>query len=588
MWRNSSTFKTLMLPTTNTSSLGSTARGERETGSAAAAIETSRLEHLRDSASADLTAIDDGPTKAPFVRIFGARIDPERPAMLVEGDIETPMEQVPPGANATAEDDQRMVEAICAKAALDHIDTFRHTTDPHTGLPRLPSRPTDAAPSLLDRMDREPHLTWLNGVAAWLANLALHACQPELTGRHITLEQIEKSLYELHESFMKESFVVQASVWEAPATADKVIDLAITMSNKQVWVCASGASLTWREARRAPLGSRGGLGGRASAAPTPPSLFQQTEKRMERLPHRLVTVDELLMQMEQRISMPTGWPTKSSGVADANHPIEDAGGVSGHGATNGLVVEGMGMVGEPLVKDVRREDTSPAEEGADTANDTAGREEAGEREVERQVDEEELPDATPDTTQQQPPVEIAPPESEREGVEVQELEADQHLPQVFKSDPAPTSPPQEVRTPVVAEPASLSRTPSIPPHIAAPAAAPPPPTNYTPPYPYATGPHPLAAAAPNRHSLPKAPMCQQDGLEGGWYFNPQQRRWDLWEWDDSVDMWGVKSSTQDWWMRAASATWQWRPDNEELRQKTVSAMSALWEGVVGLFSCECQ
>ncbi|CEL93377.1 unnamed protein product [Vitrella brassicaformis CCMP3155] len=92
-----------MLPTTNTSSLGSTDRGERETGSAAAAIETSRLVHLRDSASADLTAIEEGPTKAPFVRIFGAHIDPERPAMLVEGDIETSclfvaMEQLPPDA----------------------------------------------------------------------------------------------------------------------------------------------------------------------------------------------------------------------------------------------------------------------------------------------------------------------------------------------------------------------------------------------------------------------------------------------------------------------------------------------------------
>ncbi|CEL93370.1 unnamed protein product [Vitrella brassicaformis CCMP3155] len=169
----------------------------------------------------------------------------------------------------------------------------------------------------------------------------------------------------------------------------------------------------------------------ASTAPTPPSLFLRTEpcmewarevgvmmrelvvdcvrpmpwERMERLPQGLVTMDGRLMQMEERI-LDAHWGTTTrasipSPLADPNQATEDAGDVSGHGETNGLVVEGVGMVGEPLVKDVRREDASPAEEGADTANKTAdegespgtsdglaGREEAGEREAERQVDEE--------------------------------------------------------------------------------------------------------------------------------------------------------------------------------------------------------
>ncbi|CEM24108.1 unnamed protein product [Vitrella brassicaformis CCMP3155] len=62
--------------------------------------------------------------------------------------------------------------------------------------------------------------------------------------------------------------------------------------------------------------------------------------------------------------------------ANANHSTDSAGNASGHGETNGLVVEGVVMVGVPLVKDVRQEDASPAEEGANTENDSAEAEEA--------------------------------------------------------------------------------------------------------------------------------------------------------------------------------------------------------------------
>ncbi|CEM21926.1 unnamed protein product [Vitrella brassicaformis CCMP3155] len=151
---------------------------------------------------------------------------------LLRSDTIVPMVVPPTRGNATAEDDARIVEGMCARAALDGLETFHKTTNPHTGLPHQPPS-AHAVPSLLDRINSEPHLTWVKGVAAWPANLARHACHPDLSGRRITLADIERSLYALHEHFLKENFVVQASVWEAEATADQVMDLATTVADEQ-------------------------------------------------------------------------------------------------------------------------------------------------------------------------------------------------------------------------------------------------------------------------------------------------------------------------------------------------------------------